>query len=229
MKYFILIPFLIIFNFIYALSNDGEKLANEILNEYKKIKSFEADIAVKIDINYLNAPEKKGKIYYQSPNNTKVDIEGFSMLPKQGTGNFIAEILSMKSTFIYVGETKLNNENLVHLKVIPNNSKEIVLVDMYIDNSKKIVKKADITTKENGTFYISLDYKNFSGFFLPSLVNIEFVVPNFKMPKAFVGPRDKNKVDEMQKDGETTKGKVILKYWNYLVNNKIDKSIFDKK
>jgi len=36
MKYFILIPFLIIFNFIYALSNDGEKLANEILNEYKK-------------------------------------------------------------------------------------------------------------------------------------------------------------------------------------------------
>lgn len=209
---------LIFISITYAFANEGEKLAKEVLEEYKKVKSFEAEISVAIDINYLNAPEKKGKISYKYPNSTKVDIPGFSMLPKQGTGNFIGEILSMKSTIILVGKTKVEKEELTHLKVIPNDSKDIVLVDMYVDEKKKVVKKADITTKENGTFYISLNYKEYSGFQMPSLVNIEFVVPNFKMPKAFVGPRDKSKVDEMQKDGETTKGKVILKYWNYILN-----------
>ena len=38
----------------------------------------------------------------------------------------------------------------------------------------------------------------------------------------------KQQFDEMQKDGETTKGKVILKYWDYIVNKKIDNSIFEK-
>lgn len=209
-------------------ANDGQQIADEVLKQYSKVKTFEADISVLIDISYLNAPEKVGKIYFQSPNETKVDIEGFSMLPKQGTGNFIGEILKMKSTVISLGKQIVNGKELTHLKIIPNDSKDIVLVDMFVDETRKVVKKADITTKDNGTFYINLEYDVFDSFFLPTLVNIEFVVPNFKMPKAFVGPRDKNKVDKLNEDGETTRGKVLIKYWNYIVNKKIDKKIFKK-
>jgi hypothetical protein len=211
-----------------ASANDGQQIADEVLKQYSKVKTFEADISVFIDISYLNAPEKVGKIYFQSPNETKVDIEGFSMLPKQGTGNFIGEILKMKSTVISLGKQIVNGKELTHLKIIPNDSKDVVLVDMFVDEAKNVVKKADITTKDNGTFYINLEYDLFDSFFLPTLVNIEFVVPNFKMPKAFVGPRDKNKVDKLNEDGETTRGKVLIKYWNYIVNKKIDKKIFKK-
>lgn len=221
---------IIIFYFttISLFSNDGQKIADEVLSQYNKVKSFEAEISVLIDISYLKAPEKTGKIYFQSPDQTKVDIEGFSMLPKQGTGNFIGEILKMKSTIISLGNEVIDGIELTHLKVIPNESKDIVLVDMFIDKANRVVKKADITTKDNGTFYINLDYDKFDSFVLPTLVNIEFIVPNFKMPKAFVGPRDKNKVDKLSEDGETTRGKVIIKYWNYIVNKKIDKKIFKK-
>jgi len=225
---FIFITILIVFSAINSYSQDASKIAKELLSEYNKINTFQSDVSIKIDISYLNAPEKIGKIYFKSPNTTKVDIEGFSMLPKQGTGNFIGELLKLKSTVISLGKEKVNNIELTHLKLIPNESKDIVLVDMYVDENKMTVVKADITTKDNGTFYLDIEYVNSVKFNLPSKVEIEFVVPNFKMPKAFVGPRDKSKVDEMQKEGETTKGKVILKYWNYIVNQKIDNSIFKK-
>ncbi len=201
-----------------CLSDDGNQLVKEILEEYKKVRSYEAEISVNVDIDYLDAPEKKGKIYYEYPKNTKIDIPGFSMLPKQGTGNFIGEILSMKSTIVLIGNQKIDNEQLTHLKVIPNDSKEIVLVDLYVDKPEKLVKKAEITTKDNGTFNVTLKYKEFGGFSMPSLVNIEFNVPTFKMPKVLAGPNNEKKLKKIQNDGENTKGKVIIKYWNYLIN-----------
>jgi len=216
----------LLFSTNFSYSQDASEIAKSLLSEYNKINTFQSDISINIDISYLNSPEKIGKIYFKSPNTSKVDIEGFSMLPKQGTGNFIGELLKLKSTVISLGKENLNNKEYTHIKLIPNNSKDIVLVDMFVDEDTKRVYKADITTKDNGTFYIEIDYDNSMKFNLPSKVEIEFVVPNFKMPKAFVGPRDKSKVDEMQKDGETTKGKVILKYWNYIVNKKIDESKF---
>lgn len=218
--------FLFLFSTNLTFSQDANDIAKSLLSEYNKIKTFQSDISINIDISYLNSPEKVGKIYFKSPNTSKVDIEGFSMLPKQGTGNFIGELLKLKSTVISLGKEKINNIELTHLKLIPNDSKEIVLVDMFVNEDNKRVYKADITTKDNGTFYIVIEYDDSMKYNLPSKVEIEFVVPNFKMPKAFVGPRDKSKVDEMQKDGETTKGKVILKYWNYIINKKIDESKF---
>lgn len=211
----ILFLILLTLSFIYtSYSDEASDLVADVLKEYKKVESYEAEMSVKVDVDYLNAPEKKGKISY-TKEKTKIDIPGFSMLPKQGTGNFIGEILSLKNSYIYIGKEKIDNENLEHIKVIPNNSKDIVLVDMFIDGAKDIVKKADISTKENGTFSVKLNYKSFSGFLMPSQVIIDFLVPSFKMPKVLVGPRDEKRVKKIQNDGENTKGKVILKYWNY--------------
>jgi hypothetical protein len=38
------------------------------------------------------------------------------------------------------------------------------------------------------------------------------------MPKVLAGPNNEKKLKKIQNDGENTKGKVIIKYWNYLIN-----------
>lgn len=224
---FTLVFCLIVFTFSSSLSSE---IIDKVKENFKKINDFQADMNLKIDISYLNAPEKSGKIFFKQPNKTKIDIDGFSMLPKQGTGNFINEILSKDITIIENGTESLGNKKTTKVKIIPNNpSEDIAIASMWIDNKDFNVLKSEIITKKSGSYTVSIDYLQINNISLPEKVNIKFSVPEFSLPKTMTGDfkDDKSKSKSKSKDGKT-EGLVEIKYSNYILNKGINDSVFNK-
>lgn len=216
---------LIIFTFSASVSLE---IIDKVKDNFKKIKDFQADMNLKIDISYLNAPEKSGKIYFKQPNKTKIDIDGFSMLPKQGTGNFINEILSKDITIIENGTENLGNVSTTKVKIIPNNpTEDIAIATMWIDTKDFNVLKSEIITKKSGSYTVMIDYKQINNMYLPEEVKIKFSVPEFSLPKTMTGDFKDDKSKSKSKDGKT-EGLVVINYSNYIVNKGLNDNVFNK-
>lgn len=212
-------------------SQEPKEILKRIQTQLDKVNDFSADLNVHIEISYVNVPDKVGKIYYKKPNQTKVDIDGFSFLPKQGVGNFVGDIISEENLNVFQsGQEELEKANTIILTVIPlDQPNGIVLVRLWADTERDIVLKAEITTKEQGTFDILMEYDKIDQmYYLPSKTTVKFKLDNFSIPTAFVSAQDKQKVKDMKGEGEHTKGKIELSYTNYSVNKGISDSIFSE-
>lgn len=221
----ILVISILLFTFNTSFSLE---IIDKVKDNFKKIKDFQADMNLKIDISYLNAPEKSGKIYFKQPNKTKIDIDGFSMLPKQGTGNFINEILSKDITIIENGTENLGNISTTKVKIIPNNPfEDIAIATMWIDNKDFNVIKSEIITKKSGSYTVFIDYIQSQNVHLPEKVKIKFSVPEFSLPKTMTGDFKDDKSKSKSKDGKT-EGIVVLNYSNYIVNKGLNDNVFNK-
>lgn len=206
-------------------SQDAQKIISDLKKQLSAVKDFQANINVKIDISFLNAPEQNGKIYYKAPNKTKIDIPGFAMLPKQGSGNFINDIIFEKNaTAVYVGKEMLNNVQVTAIKIIPTDANnDLALANLWVDESKNVVLKVETITKKNGTFMIFVDYTNIeSKIWMPSKVLVSLNIPEFSLPKTMSGA---NTSKEKKRKGNT-EGKVTFTYSNYIVNKGIDDKVF---
>lgn len=216
-------------NPIISFSQDADQLISKMKKEFSQIKDFKAQVGVKVDVSYVKIPDAVGTMYFKEPNKSKIDIKGFSMLPKQGAGMFFLDYLDKSlNTILIAGKTNENGMELTILKVIPiKASNDVVLSSVYVDEKTNLIRKVETTTKQNGTFTMDIEYvKIDSKYWLPSNVNISFEVPNFQLPKTLTGDMNA-KSPAPSKDGKT-KGKVTLKYWDYLVNKGVDDSVFQK-
>jgi len=197
--------------------------ADEIINNVKKnidlIDKFEAEFDLRIELQKFKIPDRKGKLFYEKPDSTRYEVEGFSMMPKQGLGNYVNRILNIDALLMYSGEVLINDNKAHIIKVIPkNNDGDIVISTLCIDKKSYTVLKSEITTKNNGTFLVESAFiKIKDKYYLPSKTIISFQVPKYKMPKAFTGDTRKQKEDK-NPNSLTTKGKVIINYFNYKVN-----------
>jgi outer membrane lipoprotein-sorting protein len=210
-------------------AQDANKLIAKLRAEYNKVKDFEADLKVKIDISFLNAPEQQGKIYFKQPNKSKVDIKGFNMLPKQGSGNIIAELLNeSNATIVISGKEKINNIENTVVKIIPNDgTKDLAVATLWVNENDMTISKIESITKKSGTFNIFLEYiKVDNKYYLPSKVLIKLNVPNFSLPKSMTG---ENAAKAAKKKEGNTEGKVTFTYFNYKVNKGIKDEVFNAK
>lgn len=222
---YLIIITILIFNINISYSNET---INKVLEKMNLVKDFQAIMTLKIDISYLNAPEKSGTIYFKQPNKTKIDIEGFSMLPKQGTGNFLAEVLSKENTYITNGIENYSGKNCEVIKVIPNDPKsDVAIMTIWVDNSSYNVLKVESITKKSGSFTIGMKYTKIEQFYMPSEVKINFSVPEFSLPKTMTGDFKDNKENKPKSKDGKTEGTVIINYSNYKINKGISDKIFN--
>jgi outer membrane lipoprotein-sorting protein len=116
------------------------------------------------------------------------------------------------------------------VKLLPiNESSEIVLTTLYIDEPNLLVRKAITTTKENGTYEMEMNYGAFSKFGLPEKVIFSFNTKDYKLPKGITLEFDDNEktLTEAQKL-KNKKGRVEISYSNYIVNKGIADAVFIK-
>ena len=214
MKYLLLLLFTVQLSF----ASEAEDIVKKVQDEISKVKSFESNISVKLDISYVNIPVKEGKMKYNYPDKTEIDIDGFSFLPKQGIGNFVGEILKEENINLLVsGAEQVDGINTKILTVIPiDQPNGLVLVRFWVDTANNVVLKAELTTKDQGTFAIRLFQKKIEDkYWLPEKTQIKFKVGNFSIPTAFVSAQDKQKVKKQKGD---TEGEVTITFSNYKVN-----------
>lgn len=228
---FILIYVLLIVTSIIAQSKNPNEIINEVISNFSKVKDYQVDVNIKVDIEFLKVPDSKAKIYFKQPDKIHLESEGFALLPKDGLDFSPSSLVKKNYTAIYEQDVMLDGINTSIVKVIPiGDQGNVILSTLWIDQSKKIIRKVESTTKTNGTFSINFFYDDNLKYPLPSKIIFSFNIDQMNIPNAF---GDEPNADQPKKKkgrfNSTTKGQVIVTYSNYKVNKGIPDSIFDVK
>lgn len=220
---------ILLFNgLVFSQSKDPDLILNKVKEEFTKVKDYQVDVNIKVDVDFIKVPETKAKIYFKQPDKIHFDSEGFAMLPKEGMNFSPLSFLKKDYTAIYEEEDNINGHQVSVIKIIPSSEKgDIVLTTLWIDQSENIIRKAESTTKSNGTFTIELKYEEGKReYYLPQVMIFGFNVDKMNLPKGFNGETE---TDSRKSIGKSTTGRVYITYSNYSVNKGIPEKIFEKK
>jgi outer membrane lipoprotein-sorting protein len=227
-----LIAFLFVFTqFGFSQSKDPNKIINDVITEFNRVKDYVVDVNIKIDVEFLKVPETKAKIYFKQPDKVHLDADGFAMLPKNGMEFSPSSLIKKDYTAIYEKDVELNGYKTSIVKVIPlGDQGEVILSTLWVDQDKKIIRKVESTTKLNGTFSIDFAYDEKSKYALPSKIIFSFNLDKMNIPATISGETNTNDSKKKSKNTDsTTKGKVIINYSNYIVNKGVSDSVFEEK
>ncbi|HEY1870552.1 MAG TPA: hypothetical protein VGG71_05800, partial [Chitinophagaceae bacterium] len=114
------------------------------------------------------------------------------------------------------------------IKLLPkNDTSDIVLSTLYVDEKSLLVKKSKTTTRENGTYELTMTYGKYSEYGLPDKIIFTFNTKDYRLPKGIT--LDYDDASEKNKDKlANNKGTVEIDYSGYSINKGIDNKIFSQ-
>jgi len=215
----------------FAIAQDAAQLIKKVKAKLELVDNYEATGVMKTDIAFIKAPIGKIKIYFKKPNLFKIKKEGgISLLPKGGLSvNLSSLIASSNYSTIDAGIQDLGSKKLRIIKLLPNEeSSDVVITTLYINEKESLIEKAVTTTKENGTYTMLMNYGAYSNFGLPDQVVFEFNTKNYKLPKGITLEfEDDSKPLSAAQLLKNKKGRVEINYKNYIVNKGVPAVIFN--
>jgi outer membrane lipoprotein-sorting protein len=204
------------------------QLLNELVIKFNQIKNYEADVMMQFDIPFMRIEDLLGKVYFKQPDKFRVKTEGIAFLPKQNPYYALSAIVdSNKYTAVESGKEIVDAINTRVINVLPQNHPELILAKFWIDPTRKLILKSQLTTKTNGTVQVEYQYGSFAKFTLPDKMTFTVETGKFKMPKAMaIELNSKKRESTSQKPRET--GIIKLQFSNYILNQKMDEKVFSE-
>lgn len=222
----IFLNLLILFTFTFGQQRNADEIIKKVKSKFDVIKDYQADVVVKLDMEAVKVPDTKAKVYFKQPNKYKIESDGFAMLPKQSVNFSPLQLLQEEYTAVYVKTEKIENNYFDIIKIIPNNdTTDIILSTMWINNSKYIIQKVETTTKRGGTVQIDFVYDEK---FIPLPIELKFSFNQIEKNKTEKNQTDKK--ENMQQRVPLSmriRGSVIMKYSNYKINTGLSNKIFE--
>lgn len=197
---------------------DANVLVAGVLQKSALVKSFEADVAIDVDVDFIRIPVKNGKVFYKAPDKFRFRASGFALVPKKGLNFSVIDMLQQPHTAIYAGEDAKNHM----VKIVPTDpTADFVIATVWIEKGKDRITKMQVTSSEQGNYTMEFGYGNLN-YELPVSTTIGFDIQQLDIPMKFLGNL---KVDP-KKAGEKTKGNVKLNYTNFKINGSIPDTVF---
>lgn len=193
------------------------------------VDDYVADGVMKTDVSFIKASLGKVKVYFKKPNLLKVKKEGgISLLPKGGVSVTINSLLNTKQYIaLPAGKQQYKGKELTVIKLVPTDDKlDWVISTLWIDPSDALVYKTFTTTKENGSYEITMEYGNYANMGLPSKIIFAFNTKDYKLPNGITLEFGDEDPTAKQKALKNKKGTIEITYSNYIINKGVPNSIF---
>lgn len=226
----ILVFLLLIIAGVQLQAQDVKILLQQVKQKYDKVNDYTATGKMKTNVVFIKAPVATVKIYYKKPDKLKIKNEsGISFIPKGSVNINMNNVLGLNNfEAVASGIEKVNGTDCKVVKIFPLSDEEnITRATLYIDEKQLLVLKSVISTKENGTYELVLNYKNYAAYGLPDKVELTFNTKDYKLPKGVSIDYDNgtNKANEAKMKNK--KGKVEITYSNYSINKGVPDSVFN--
>jgi hypothetical protein len=223
--------FLLLITTCYPQKSEPDAILTKVKENFNRVRDYQADIKVKVDVDFIKVPEMKAKLYFKQPDKMQLDSEGFAMLPKGGVNFSPASLLSGNYTAFYEKDYTENGTKFCIIKVIPlGDAGDVVLSTLSIDLTHYRIVKIETSTKTQGTYVIELSYPQNTDYPLPSSMTFIFNLDKMNLPKGLADDMDRAEGNTMKSKKETeektTTGKVYINYSDYRINQGISDSIF---
>jgi hypothetical protein len=201
-------------------------LVKKVKAKLDKVHDYVATGKMKTDVVFIKAPISNIKAYYKKPNKFQVKRDGgISLLPKGGVSvNISSLLLTEEYTAIDAGNGTVDNQPVRIIKLLPlNENSDVVLTTMYIDEKALLIRKANTTTKDNGTYEMQMSFGKYAEWGLPDKVIFSFNTKDYKLPKGVTLEYDDgSKKPELPKN---KKGKVEITYSSYVINKGVSEEM----
>jgi outer membrane lipoprotein-sorting protein len=215
----------------FGFSQDVTELVNKVKAKLDQVNDYSADGVLKTDVAFIKAPVSKIKMYYKKPNRFRLKKDGgISVLPKGGVSITMNNVIGT-SDFVAIaaGEAVVDGVNTKIVKLLPAaENSDIVLSTLYIDEPNLLIRKAVTTTRENGTYEMSMTYGKYAGYGLPDKLVFSFNAKDYKLPKGITLDFDEGTQASDADKLKNKKGKVEIVYASYIINKGVDDSVFDQ-
>ena len=223
--------YILLFGLMFCVNVNAQTdpLIEKVAQKLALVNDYVAEGTMKTDVSFIKASLGKVKIYFKKPNLLKVKKEGgISLLPRGGVSLTINTLLNTKGyTAIPVGTQILNGKNVRVIKLIPNDDNlDWVISTLWIDPVEALVYKTATTTKESGSYEITMQYGAYAQQGLASEVIFSFNTKDYKLPNGITlefGDEDPASKQKMLKN---KKGTIEITYNKYTINKGIPNNIF---
>jgi len=217
-----------LFNSENALAQN-DPLIEKVAQKLALVNDYVAEGVMKTDVSFIKASLGKVKVYFKKPNLLKVKKEGgISLLPRGGVSLTINTLLNTKQyTTIAAGTQLLNGKTLNVIKLIPTDDNlDWVISTLWIDPLEALVYKTATTTKENGSYEITMQYGDYAKYGLASKIIFSFNTKDYKLPNGITLEFGDEDPAAKQKALKNKKGTIEITYNNYTINKGVPNSIF---
>jgi hypothetical protein len=212
----------------------GAQTAQSVLNgvyaKFQKVKDYQADANVKVDIPFLKMSPINAKVYFKQKDKFRVVSTSIAILPRQNINQVFTLFADSTSyTSILQGTEKIGTVTTSIVSIIPNSdTMDLVLGKFWIDTQRNIILKSQLTTKSNGTILSEYTYGKYADYGLPDNAVFTVDVKKFKIPKAVAADLNKTVQEKDPKEKEHKKGKIYLTVSNYIINKGVSDEVFKK-
>lgn len=211
----------------------GAQTADEIIQKVKakldKVNDYEATGRMRTNVIFIKAPVARVKIYFKRPCRLRIHNEsGFSFVPRGSTNISLDNVFTNPSGYDIIDAGKENGTDLRIIKLLPrDDSMDVVLSTLYIDEKQLLIRKAKTTTKENGTYELEMTYGKYAEYGLADKLIFSFNTKDYKLPKGMTFDYDDGSVKKQNPDNQKNKkGKIEIVYSDYIINKGVPDSIF---
>lgn len=207
---------------IASKSQEANTLLKQVKARMDKVNDYEASGSMKTNVTFLKVPEAVVKIYFKKPNKLKIKNEkGISFVPKGAVSiNLNSMLASNNYTVIDAGIDKSALGVLRVIKLLPiDDNADIVLSTLYIDEANSVIKKAKTTTRENGSYELTMTYGKYIGYGLPDKIIFSFNTKDYKLPKGVTFDFDDGSdAKKTTGAGKTKNGSAEIIFNSYIIN-----------
>ena len=216
---------------IYSFSSlaQVDPLIEKVSKKLALVNDYVGEGVMKTDVSFIKASLGKVKVYFKKPNLLKVKKDGgISLLPKGGVSLTINTLLNTKQySTIAAGTQVLNGKTLTVLKLIPTDENlDWVIATLWIDPVEALVYKTATTTKENGSYEITMQYGAYANYGLASKIIFSFNTKDYKLPNGITLEFGDEDAAAKQKALKNKKGTVEITFNNYVINKGVSNSRF---
>lgn len=224
--------FLFLFFLVIAQSGktqDVKLLLQQVKEKYDKVTDYTADGKLRTNVLFIKAPVAKVKVYYKKPDKLKIKNEkGVSFIPKGSVNINMNNVLGLNNyEAIASGTEKISGTSCQVIKIFPlSDDDNIIRATLYIDEKQLLVRKSVISTKENGTYELLMQYNKYAAYGLPDRVELTFNTRDYKLPKGISIDYDNGAGKERADKPENKKGKIEIEYTGYVINKGVSDEVF---
>jgi hypothetical protein len=228
MRYKLIAIFALLF-YTNASFSQVDPLIEKVSKKLALVNDYVGEGVMKTDVSFIKASLGKVKVYFKKPNLLKVKKDGgISLLPKGGVSLTINTLLNTKQySTIPSGTQVLNGKTLTVLKLIPTDENlDWVIATLWIDPVEALVYKTATTTKENGSYEITMQYGAYANYGLASKIIFSFNTKDYKLPNGITLEFGDEDAAAKQKALKNKKGTVEITFNNYIINKGVSNSMF---
>lgn len=225
-KYGLLLSLFLLNN---KLQAQVDPLVERVSQKLGLVNDYVAEGIMKTDVSFIKASLGKVKVYFKKPNLLKVKKEGgISLLPKGGVSVTINSLLNTKQYIaLPAGTQAYNGKTLSVIKLVPTDDKlDWVISTLWIDPTDALVYKTFTTTKENGSYEITMEYGSYANLGLPSKIIFAFNTKDYKLPNGITLEFGDEDPTAKQKALKNKKGRIEITYTNYIINKGVSNTMF---